>query len=159
MVYPVEDVAVAEVATPSSTVEVVAAPVSSQPATPPLRTAVAPAGQHSQVAMPAMAANPFAPRNWQAPPLPVVTPAPVVVAPALQVEPAGPPPLPFKFMGRLHDGGEQVVYLSQGEQTLIARVGETLGATYKVLGLDAQRIEFEYLPTGDKQQLALPASE
>ncbi|MEH6459746.1 hypothetical protein [Chitinimonas sp. JJ19] len=89
----------------------------------------------------------------------MAAPAPVVVAPALPVEPAGPPPLPFKFMGRLHDGGEQVVYLSQGEQTLIARVGETLGATYKVLGLDAQRIEFEYLPTGDKQQLALPASE
>ncbi|WP_284196769.1 hypothetical protein [Chitinimonas prasina] len=159
MVYPVDDVAVAEVATPSSTVEVVAAPVSRQPTTPSPRTQEASTGQPGQVAMPAMAANPFAPRNWQAPPLPVVTPTPVVVAPALPVEPAGPPPLPFKFMGRLHDGGEQVVYLSQGEQTLIARVGETLGATYKVLGMDAQRIEFEYLPTGDKQQLALPASE
>jgi hypothetical protein len=105
--------------------------------------------------------DPFAPRGWQAPPPPV--PAAVIqqatASPVEPPPPAGPPPLPFKFMGRLNDGGAEVVYLSRGDQTVVARDGETLEGTYKVVGVSRQQIEFEYLPTGEKQALAIPVTE
>ncbi len=109
--------------------------------------------------------DPFAPRNWRAPP----PPAPQIVAaaasePVFVGPPAPPPPvhapaLPFRFMGRLNDGGEQVLYLGRGDQILLARTGDTLDGAYKVLALDAQRVEFEHIPTGEKQSLPLPVSE
>jgi hypothetical protein len=103
--------------------------------------------------------DPFAPRGWQAPPAPVqATPPPAPPVPAPPVA-AGPPPLPFQFMGRLDDDGVEVVYVSQGERSWAVRTGETLDGTYKVLNLEPQRIEFEYLPTGMRQTLSLPASE
>jgi len=76
--------------------------------------------------------------------------------------PAGPPPLPFKFMGRLDggaEGGQQTIYLSKGEQTFVPQVGDTLEDIYKVLRIDADHIEFEHLPTGEKQTLTIPAPE
>ena len=105
--------------------------------------------------------DPFAPRGWQAPPPPPLVQQ-TVAATAQQIAPTappGPPPLPFRFVGRLNDGGQQVVYLSHGEQTVIARNGETLEGTYKVLGIEPQRIEFEHIPTGEKQVLALTATD
>lgn len=59
----------------------------------------------------------------------------------------------------MNDDGQQLVYLSHGEQAVVARNGETLEGTYKVLGIDPQRIEFEHLPTGEKQVLALTAND
>ncbi len=104
--------------------------------------------------------DPFAPRRWQAAqPATVATGA--VAASSVEGPPAppAPPPLPYQFMGRLDDGGVEVVYLSKGEQSLIARDGETLDGAYKIIAMHAQQIEFEYLPTGDKQTLTIPASE
>jgi hypothetical protein len=101
--------------------------------------------------------DPFSPRGWQAPP----PPAPVQVQPVVAVQatepapPPGPPPLPFRYVGRLNDGGEQTVYLSHGEQALVAHAGDTLEGTYRVLDIAARRIEFEYIPTGEKQELAI----
>jgi len=105
--------------------------------------------------------DPFAPRHWQAPPPPPVAaaPPPTPVAPVAPMAPAGPPPLPFKFMGQFGDDGKQVVYLSHGEQVLLPQTGATLEGEYKVLSMDAQRIEFEYLPTGAKQFLSITAQE
>lgn len=105
-------------------------------------------------------ADPFAPRHWDAPPAPV---APPVVAPAAPVvveapaAPAGPPALPFQFVGQMSDSADKVVYLSRGDSALIARVGDTLEGSYKVLDITPLQIEFEHLPTGQKQALAFPS--
>jgi hypothetical protein len=112
--------------------------------------------------IPEPSADPFAPRGWKAPPAPVPAipkslAAPVIAGPVPPPAPAGPPPLPFRFAGRLNDGGQQVVYLSRGDQVFVVRNGETLDATYKVLAVEAQRMEFEYLPTGARQTLTLSA--
>lgn len=107
-------------------------------------------------------ADPFAPRGWQAPPTPIPVVPKVAIAmvePALPLKPIGPPPLPFQFTGRLNDGGEQVVYLTRGDQMFVVRNGETLESIYKVLVVDAQRMEFLHLPTGEKQTLLLPSAE
>jgi hypothetical protein len=105
--------------------------------------------------------DPFAPRGWQVlpappPPAAVVAAAPAPVQPSA---PAGPPPLPFKFMGRMNDDGKQVIYLSHGDQMLVARDGETLETSYKVVAVEARHIDFEYTPTGEKQTLEIPAAD
>ena len=106
--------------------------------------------------------DPFAPRLWQAPPAAPAAPlsvALVTAQPALPPAQAGPPPLPFRFTGRLIDGNDQVVYLSRGDQILVVRNGETLEDTYRVIALDARRMEFLHIPTGEKQTLSLPEAE
>ena len=105
--------------------------------------------------------DPFAPRGWQAPPPPPPPAAPVAAAalPPAPVEPPGPPPLPFKFVGSMTDGADQVVYLGRGDQALVARSGDTLEGAYKVLGISATQIEFEHIPTGQKQVLAFPVRD
>lgn len=103
--------------------------------------------------------DPFAPRRWDAPappPPPVVATAAPVVAEVV-VAPPGPPPLPFQFVGQMNDSSDQVVYLARGEQALLARTGETLEGTYKVLAITPVQIEFEHLPTGQKQALVFPS--
>jgi hypothetical protein len=79
--------------------------------------------------------------------------APVVLAPA------GPPALPFRFVGNFSDGADQVVYLAHGDLAVVARLGDVIETNYKVIGVTPTQIEFEYLPTGDKQPLVFPARD
>ncbi len=105
--------------------------------------------------------DPFAPRGWQAPP-PQDAPKTVVeAAPPAPAAPPGPPPLPYKFMGMMNDGetSQQIVYLSKGDQIVEVQGGETLDGTYKVLHVDADHIEFEHVPTGEKQVLNIAAND
>jgi hypothetical protein len=125
-------------------------------------TPILPADAKPAADAPAPQTDPFAPRNWQAAPSASVTPQSVALVsaePAPAPAPAGPPPLPFCFAGRLNDGVDQVIYLTRGDQVLVARNGETLEGTYKVLAVEARRIEFMHLPSGEKQTLALPVTE
>jgi hypothetical protein len=67
-------------------------------------------------------------------------------------------------MGTMNDGsdgggGQQTVYLSRGDQMVMVQGGETLDGTYKVLLVDAEHIEFEHLPTGEKQALNIAAND
>jgi hypothetical protein len=103
--------------------------------------------------------DPFAPRAWLAPAVPVVVAAQAAVQIAVEapVLPIGPPALPFRFVGSMTDNQELVVYLGRGEQALVARNGETLEGTYKVVNITGQQIEFEHLPTGEKQTLLFSA--
>lgn len=105
-------------------------------------------------------ADPFEKRGWDEPPpvqAPVVPPAPVerAVAP-VAVEPSGPPPLPYRYVGRFSDDSGAVVYLARGEVAVVARVGETLDGIYKIAALQARSVEFEHLSTGTKQSLPIP---
>jgi hypothetical protein len=104
--------------------------------------------------------DPFAPRNWTPPapppePVKVLTSAPPV---AEVIVPQGPPPLPYQFMGRMNGSDDQVVYLGRGDQALVARAGEVLESTYKVINIGAAQIEFEHIPTGQRQTLSLQSN-
>ncbi len=108
-------------------------------------------------------ADPFEKRGWAEPPpvvAPVVEPAPVerTVAPIV-VEPAGPPPLPYRYVGSFSDDGGAVIYLARGDVAVVARVGETLDGTYKVAAVQARSVEFEHISTGTKQSLPIPEAE
>lgn len=110
------------------------------------------------------AADPFEKRGWAEPPppepAPVAAPAPVerTVAPVV-VEPAGPAPLPYRYVGSFSDDGGTVIYLARGDVAVVARAGETLDGMYKVGALQARGIEFEHLSTGTKQTLPIPEAE
>jgi hypothetical protein len=105
--------------------------------------------------------DPFAPRSWQAQPMVAPTVAEVVVPEFVgPLRPPPPPPapaLPYQYMGRFTADGPSVVYLSRGEQTLIARSGETLESVYKILDISPLKIDFLHVPTGEKQSLPIPA--
>ena len=103
--------------------------------------------------------NPFVPKGWQAPP---PTPEPertVVTIETGQAEGAPPLPasLPYTFIGQMADDGNRVVYLGRGEQLLLARSGDVLEDTYKVVDIGPSQIDFETVATGLRQTLAIPA--
>jgi len=103
--------------------------------------------------------DPFAPRSWQAA-APEPDAARAIVP--LVAEAAPPPPalpLPYAFVGQMADGSNRVVYLNRGEQLLLARTGEVLEGTYKVVQITASQIEFETVATGLRQVLPIPVQD
>lgn len=104
-------------------------------------------------------ADPFASKAWQAP-LPVTEVSRAVQAVVVVDAPPPPPPvLPFKFVGQMNDGSDLVVYLSKGDQVVVARLGDLLDGGYKVSAISSTHIEFETVSSGLKQPLAIPAKE
>lgn len=108
--------------------------------------------------------DPFAARGWQATqavPETSTVVAEVVVNSSADAPAAAPvaPPLPFHFVGRMNDGGNEVVYLRDGESIVLARQGEVLQGIYQVLELGAGEIQFLHVPTGEKQSMSLPAPD
>ena len=106
--------------------------------------------------------DPFIPHAWQ----PVVEALPVVKEVAAPIREQVPqpvlpvtPPLPFQYMGRLNDGDDQIIYLGRGEQTIVARVDDTIDGTFKLKRIGINEIEFVYLPTGETQVMSLDAAK
>jgi hypothetical protein len=93
------------------------------------------------------AGNPFAPRQWHAPP---PAPAPIAAVPA----PAAPP-LPYAFLGKKQEGGAWEVYLARGDQSFVVREGQTLEGQYRVGRIAPPQLELTYLPLGLPQTLAI----
>lgn len=101
----------------------------------------APAERHAQVRR-----DLFSTRSWNPP-----APAP---APAAAAAPVAPP-MPFVFLGKKLEGGAWEVYLSRGEQTFIAREGQTLDQAYRVDKIAPPGLTLTYLPLGQIQKLAI----
>jgi hypothetical protein len=68
------------------------------------------------------------------------------------------PPLPFVFMGRMSDGGQQTYFLRHGDQSIVAQVGDTLLNQYRVEALDGNKLVLRYLPLNQLQSLELGSS-
>jgi len=106
----------------------------------------------NRLAHAAPAADPFAPRSWQA----------MMQEEARKNAPPPPaprqpqaPPLPFTYFGRATEDGRTTVFLSRGENSYVARAGSTLDGAYRVDRIDDQVIVFTYLPLGTRQELPL----
>jgi len=81
------------------------------------------------------------------------------VAPAAEAQapaPAKPtaPPLPFKYLGRMIDGGKLEIFLEQGQEFIAAEPGQRIG-NYRVDKVTDEQIVFTYLPLKTKQTLPL----
>lgn len=117
--------------------------------------------------------NPFAPLNLQplamatlgTPPEAAPKPAPAARAktpePVVAAAPAAPtaPPLPFKAVGSIQGaevtGGKPVAFLQQQDQVLVVSAGDSIGGVYRVEAITSEKIDFTYLPLGQRQVLAL----
>jgi hypothetical protein len=71
--------------------------------------------------------------------------------------PAGPPALPFQYLGRLIEGGKVKVFLGKDSQLYTVATGQTLENLYKVDKVSEEAVTFTYLPMGTSQTLAIPA--
>jgi hypothetical protein len=67
---------------------------------------------------------------------------------------AGPPPLPFAYLGKLIEDGKLAVFLSRGGESLSVAQGDTIGE-YRVDAVSETEITFTYLPLKTKQKLPL----
>jgi len=59
----------------------------------------------------------------------------------------------------MRDGSDAVVYLSLGDQMVLARTGESLDGGYKVAAITASQIEFESVAQGVRQTLPIPTQD
>ena len=91
------------------------------------------------------AADPFSPKSFAAPQAP---------APAAAPEKAGPPPLPFRYLGKMIEDGRLAVFLAQGEESLSVKAGDRIGE-YRVDAVTETEVRFTYLPMKTKQSLPL----
>lgn len=90
--------------------------------------------------------NPFAVRTWE-PPRPLV---PVVTAPP----PPQAPPLPFRFLGRVHDPERGNAFmLTAGDRVLSVKAGDVLDGQYLVEEYRDGQLHFLYQPMNIRQTL------
>jgi len=113
----------------------------------PAATAVAKSGASAPQAAPAtrerlarMQANLFPSQTWVPPPPP---PKPYVPPPP---PPPKPPPLPFKYLGRWVEDGQQTLFLVQGEQPIPVELGQVLPGNWRVDEITERTVVFTYLP-------------
>jgi hypothetical protein len=62
------------------------------------------------------------------------------------------PPLPFRYLGRIEEDGQVVVFVGEGTTTRVLRKGQTL-ANYRVEEVTAQSMRLVYLPLNETQRL------
>lgn len=107
-----------------------------------------PAGQVADRAQRFQALGPdlFPVHSWQPPPPPPPEPPPP--------PPPTAPPLPFQFLGRWQEGGEEVYFLAQGQQMLTLKRGEAVGP-WRLDETAPGRLVFTYVPMNERRTLRL----
>ena len=109
--------------------------------------------------LPELAHDPFDPVAWDTPPPPPPAPPPpvavqAVVAPAAPVE----PPMPYQYMGRMNEeDGSITIFLTKGQEGVVAHVGDNLDADYKIVSMDNTKLTIAYLPMDHLHDIALDA--
>lgn len=87
------------------------------------------------------AIDPFRRKTWYVAPPPPPPPKPQA------------PPLPFQYLGQLHEDGEPRVFVNHQGRHLVIKAGDVIGGTYAVEAVDAGQVVFVYLPLKEKQAL------
>jgi len=90
--------------------------------------------------------DPFAPRNF--------SPIEPAQKQGAHKEKPTAPPLPFRYLGKLLDGGKLAVFLAHGQESLAVAAGDTIGE-YRVDAVTETEVTFTYLPLKMKQSLPL----
>lgn len=87
------------------------------------------------------AIDPFRHKTWYVAPPPPPPPRPKA------------PPLPFQYLGQLHEDGELRVFVNHQGRHLVIQAGDVIGGTYAVETVAAGQVVFVYLPLKEKQHL------
>jgi hypothetical protein len=96
-----------------------------------------------------MKRNLFPAQTWRPPP---PKPKPYIPPPP---PPPKPPPLPFKYLGRWLDGGNETVFLMQGESPLPIKVGQVMSGNWRVDEITEAKVVFTYLPLDMQSTLGI----
>lgn len=111
---------------------------------------------HTAGHLPELNHDPFDPVAWNTPPPP--PPTPPVIVPAVVTEPAAPvePPLPYKYQGSMkQEDGSTVIFLSRGQEGILAHVGDVLDTNYKLVSMDESKLTILYVPMDHNHDIAL----
>src|SRR5882762_5159533 len=93
----------------------------------------------------------FASRSWQ-PPAPKISSAP-------RVPPAPTaPPMPYRYAGKLVQGGQQSVLLAKGDMLFPVNEGETLDGAYRVESIGETQVTLMYLPLAREERIPVDSS-
>lgn len=76
----------------------------------------------------------------------------VLPAPPASMPPTAPP-LPYKVLGKQLGQQGWMVFLSRGEQIVLAHAGERLDEQYEVVAIAPPRLDLRYLPLDSTQTL------
>ncbi|MEO7465224.1 MAG: secretion system X translation initiation factor [Nitrosospira sp.] len=90
----------------------------------------------------AQAGDLFSPKSWIPPP------------PLMKAQPPSPPPLMFKYLGKVTEGDETRVFLALAEHNYVVKPGETINNQYRVDTVTDHTITFTYIPLNAKQMLS-----
>lgn len=60
----------------------------------------------------------------------------------------------ISYFGAMDDGVEELVYLSVGEQIVLARAGDAVESGYKVVTIDERQVVVEHVADGHRQTLS-----
>jgi hypothetical protein len=102
----------------------------------------------------------FVPQDFT--PAPPPLPKRPIAQPAAVAQPAPPPPpqappLPFSYLGKLAEGTETKVFLTQGDRNLVVKPGDVIDNTYRVEEIGEAAVVMTYLPLSVKQTLPIGA--
>jgi hypothetical protein len=81
-----------------------------------------------------------------------VNPTPVVQAPSV-------PPMPFQFIGKLHDRSDLQVFLQSGEKIYVVRKGDVIDDNWRIERISDVELSFVYLPLHLSQTLSLGSEQ
>lgn len=87
----------------------------------------------------------------------MVKPKPVAV-PVIDAPPPVPtaPPLPFRYVGRLAEGGTvQRVFIARGDEGYAVKPGDVLDGAYRVAEIGPRELILIYLPLDQRQALVM----
>lgn len=74
--------------------------------------------------------------------------------PAVKPQPPSPPPLMFKYLGKVTEGDETRVFLALAERNYVVKAGEKIDNQYRVDEVTDHAITFTYIPLNAKQMLS-----
>ena len=115
----------------------------------------APALHSGEARAPLTTADPlFASSSWV-----VAPPPPPPAPPPPPPPPPTAPPLPYVFMGRFEQGGNQLVILTRGNRVVTAAQGDVLENSYRIDRIEASKVTMTYLPLGTTQFLPTGSSQ
>jgi len=92
--------------------------------------------------------DPFQTMTWYVPPKPQA------------VRPPRPqtPPVPYKYFGKMMEGDVPHAFLYQGDNVVVAKVGDVLASNYRVENIAPGSVSLTYLPLGTRQIVPLGES-
>src|SRR5712691_3641269 len=93
----------------------------------------------------------FSSRSWQPPARKISTAPQVPPAPTA-------PPMPYRYAGKLVQGGRQSVLLAKGDMVFPINEGETLDGAYRVESIGETQVTLMYLPLAREERIAVDSS-